>query len=241
MEKVTGITIRTVKYSESDEILTILTKEKGKISARARGSKKTTSKIGVGVGFLCYSEFVISGGPDMYYINQCTPIKNFFDAGADIERLSLATYLGQLTAELIISGEEHEETLSLFLNTLYVMTQTDKDLKMIKAAFELRVMSIEGFLPAIITCAYCGEKNFPMYFDIKEGAIYCSKCKNKGYLITENLFSAIQYIIYSDSKKIFSFTLTENILSTLCDMAENYVIYHLGKTLRSLEYLRNFL
>ncbi len=241
MEKVTGITIRTVKYSESDEILTILTQEKGKISARARGSKKTNSKIGAGVGFLCYSEFVLSGGPDMYYINQCTPIRNFFNAGADPERLALASYLGQLTAELITGGVEHKETLALFLNTLFVMTQTDKDLKMIKAAFELRIMALEGFMPDFLTCTSCGGTEFPMHFDIKDGGIYCSDCRTGGYIVSENLLSALRYIIYSDRKKIFAFTLTDNIANTLYDLAENYVIYHLGKTLKSLEYLKHFL
>ncbi len=240
IQKVKGIVIRKVKYSEYDEILTVLTDGLGKISVRTMGTKSLKSKVN-GVSFLCYSEFVLSGGPDMYRITQCTPVKNFFGAGENIERLSLATYLGQLAAEMITGGENNLESLSLLLNALYVICETDKNLKMIKAAFELRLMALQGFMPSVITCSGCGEKNFPMYFDIKDGSIYCSCCRKNGYEISENLLSALQYIIYSDSKKIFSFTVTDNIANTLYELAENYVIYHLGKTPKSLDYLRMFM
>ena len=166
MQKLTGIVIRETKINEADKMLTVLTEELGPISVMAKNIRKNKSRISAAAGFLCYSDFVLSGGPEIYYVNQCSLIQNFYNISADIQKLALASYMGHITTQLFPVGEPQTEAVRLFLNTLYVLANTDKDLFLIKSAFEFRIMMYAGYMPDVFKCAICGAEHFPMYLDV---------------------------------------------------------------------------
>lgn len=241
VEKVTGIVIRETNVSEADKILTVLTNEKGKISIRARNIRRSKSVALAGARFLCYSDFVIGKGNDIYFLRQCTPIETFYGISEDVVKLSLATYLGQITAETIPEGVVNTELISLLLNTFYVLSKKNLDLKKVKTVYEFRLMGEQGYMPSLLVCEKCGEKIFPMRFDVENGQIYCSCCEKRGVLIDESALSAMQYIFFCNPKKIFSFDVSDNVLKVLNEISEQYVITHIGKRVKTLEYLKMFM
>ena len=73
------------------------------------------------------------------------------------------------------------ELLRLLLNTLHLLCKGTKPLVQIKAVFELRALSISGYMPNILACANCGTYETPvMYFDVDGGCIYCENCPKAG-------------------------------------------------------------
>ncbi len=241
-EKVCGLVIRETDYRENDKILTVITKELGKISICARGVRNSRSKNTSAVRFLCYTEFVISGGKNnFYYMNQCSLISSFYKISEDFVKLSLATYIAQLSADIIPECSECENTLSLILNTFYVIANTDKDLALIKSAFELRLMSEQGYMPCFDCCNKCGEITSPMFFDVAGGIFYCSTCASKGIKIEKNLLDVLKYIVYCPIKQLFSFLVSENIAKDLFNCCEQYAISVVGRPPKSLEYLKMFI
>ncbi len=241
VEKVTGIVIRETNVAEADKILTVLTNEKGKISIRAQNIRRSKSVALAGARFLCYSDFVIAKANDIYFLRQCSPIETFYNISEDIVKLSLATYLGQLTAETVPEGVVNKEVISLLLNTFYVLSNKNYKTEFIKMVFELRLMGEQGYMPSILVCEKCGEKNFPMRFNVALGQIYCNCCERQGVLIDESVLSAMQYVFFCNSKKIFSFEVTDEVLRVLSNLSEQYVLTHIDKKLKSLEYLKMFL
>ena len=165
VEKVTGIVIRETNVSEADKILTVLTEEKGKISIRARNIRRSKSIALAGARFLCYSDFVIAKGNDIYFLRQCSPVETFYNISEDVVKLSLATYLGQIAAETIPEGVVNKELISLLLNTFYVLSKRNLDVRKVKAVFEFRLMGEQGYMPSLLVCEKCGDKVFPMRFD----------------------------------------------------------------------------
>ncbi|MBO5453452.1 MAG: DNA repair protein RecO [Clostridia bacterium] len=241
-EKVCGLVIRETDYRENDKILTVITKELGKISICARGVRNSRSKNASAVRFMCYTEFVISGGRNnFYYMTQCALIQSFYKISEDVVKLSLATYLAQLAADIMPECSESGETLSLVLNTFYVLANTNKDLALVKAAFELRLMAQQGYMPQLECCNGCGEITSPMFFDISAGGLWCPACAAKGVKIEKNLLDALRYIAYCPLKQLFSFTVSENIAKDLYSCCEQYAVSVAGRPPKSLEYLKMFM
>ncbi len=241
-EKVCGLVIRETDYRENDKILTVITKELGKISICARGVRNSRSKNASAVRFLCYTEFVVSGGKNnFYYMTQCTLIQSFYKISEDFVKLSLATYLAQLAADIMPECSESEKTLSLILNTFYVIANTHKDLSLVKGAFELRLMAEQGYMPDFDCCNNCGEITSPMFFDVAGGVMLCPACASKGIKIEKNLLDALRYIVYCPIKQLFSFSVSENIAKDLYNCCEQYAISVAGRPPKSLEYLKMFL
>lgn len=241
IQKLSGIVIRETKINESDKMLTLLTEEMGTLSVCAKHITKNKNINKSAISPLCYSEFVLSGGPDVYYINQCTPIKSFYNISEDVTKFALSSYIAYITAELSPTGENYKEALRLLLNTLYTLSSSDKNVKLVKSVFELKLMTVNGYLPNVFSCTSCGKDKFPAYFDMKNLNLYCASCSVDGFEITENLMSVIRHILTCDQKKMFSFEISDALCDKLYDFSEMYILRHLTYTPKTLEYLRIFL
>ena len=224
-------------------MLTVLTEKNGKISVLAKNIRRVKGRFGAGASFLCYSDLEVEPSrSELYYLRRATPIENFFNISESIEKLALATYMGQLASAVIPDFfTSDSNSLSLVLNTFYMLSNTDKDLKLLKSIFELRLMAEEGCAPQVTECAKCGGVSFPMHFLEKDGVVECNDCTNEGTELNEALYKSILYILNADLKKLYSFTLGEENTELLSRIAEQYCIYQIGKPLPSLEYYKQFI
>ena len=122
--------------------------------------------------------------------------------------------------------------MQLYLNTLYVIANTEKDLELIYAIFSLRLLSIIGFRPNINDCKICGQKEKISHFSIKDNTFKCQECakQDKGAIkISATAVDAIRYIILSDAKKIFSFSISDEAKKDLILIAKLYLTEKLEK------------
>ena len=238
-----GLILKETNLGEADKILTVLTEKDGKISVLAKNIRRVKGRFGAGATFLCYSDFEVTpSNNELFYLKRATPIENFFALSEDIEKLALATYFGQLASFAVPECfSSDSETLSLLLNTFYMLCNSDKNLHFVKSVFEMRLMSEEGYAPLLSGCASCGNAEFPLFFNIKEGYTTCAECAKEGVEITPALFKALQYIMHADIKKIYNFTVGEETLNALSNLTEQYAIYRLGRDFPALSYLKSII
>lgn len=239
-EKIRGLILKEINFGEADKILTVLTENNGKISVLAKNIRKVKGRFGAGATFLCFSEFEITPSKnELYYLKRATPINNFFKLSESIEKLALATYLGQL-ASMAVPDEYSSDsnTLSLLLNTFYVLENKALDLNLIKSIFELRLMTEEGYAPQITECVRCGNATPPFTFNLREGTVTCENCQRDGIFLTDAIYHAMLYIITSDVKKLYGFDLGEENIKLLSDIAEKYTLLCMGRGIPSLDYLK---
>ena len=92
----------------------------------------------------------------------------------DIELMSLGAYFMELLEAVTQENEDSRALLSLALNSLYALDTLKKPQKVVKPAFELRLMCLTGFAPMVENCAVCGEE-FPenARFNVTQGAYPC--------------------------------------------------------------------
>lgn len=235
-----GLVIREQSIGESDRLVTLLTADFGLVKAFVRRANQIKSRLNSATTLFAYSDFTLYRTKDAFVVDNAVPIEVFFDLRKDIDRLSLAQYFAQLAYEMGAEEQPSEELLRLTLNSLHLLCKGSKKLKQIKAVFEFRALSLGGYMPSILACDNCGTyETDTMYFDTLEGKIYCENCPKKGAtMLPKNVITAVRFICLTEPTKIFSFSLSDENLDLLSDIAEKYMMSRVQRKLSTLEFYK---
>ncbi len=251
-----GLIIRECDVGESDKLLTVLTRERGKLLLLAKGVRSKSSKL----SFLCrifnYANFEYYEKNGRFWLASGDITTPFFTSPKDIDSISIASYVLEVACE--ISGENFsdETLLRLLLNTLYALENKLRPYEQIKGAFEFFAATHAGFAPDVSECESCGsdisdennKKSFML--DVRGGALICSECATNipqslindgGELIplTPEVIMAIRYAVSAPVNRLFSFTLSKESDVLLFSRAgENYLRDHLERGFEALDFYR---
>lgn len=230
--KTKGIIIAEKVMSDFDKVLTILTPNLGKIECVAKGARRPKSLLMAGTQFLCFGDYLLYKGSENYSMNACETIELFYNIRTDLDKLNYAVYITKIINDITTENQNNYKVLQLYLNTLYVISNTDKDLELVTAIFRLRLLSIIGYKPEIRECKICSEKEGLNKFSIKDSGFKCSKCgkQDKGAIdMNETTKDAIRYVIQADAKKIYSFKVSNESIEELKIISKLYLTEKLEK------------
>ena len=238
----TGLVLRQVKLGEADQILTILTPDLGVISASAKGSLRLKNKLFSGCGLFCYSEFTVTSGRNTYFVDEARIKTVFHGLSRTVEGMALAMYMAEIAASLSPAPPEADIQLRLLLNCLYMIGEQKRPLMQLKVIYELRAMSLAGYMPDIVACKVCGRYDgTDFYFDAVGGTLYCAACAqrmNRGPNLDAGALFALRHICLVEDKQLFAFTLSPQSSKKLGRIGEQYLLAHLEHGLKSLEFLK---
>ena len=240
-----GLVLREVRYKESDKILTVLTAEMGKIPVIARGARRKNSRLAAACQMPAYSELTIFKRGSWYMLDEASPIELFDGLGRDIELLALAAWFCELTEAVCAEETVSPEILSLLLNALYALCYLGKEPRLVKAAYQFRLLALAGFEPLASACAVCGREapEAPM-LDVLRGVVHCGGCKQPGGLsmpLTAAGLAALRHILYCDSRRLYAFTLEPAALRELDHAGEAFAASQLERSFRTLDYYKSLL
>lgn len=240
--KTEGLVLRVTPYQEADAMLSVLTREQGLLSLRARGVRRAKSPLKGACQLLAYSEFTIFENRGFHTVNEAAPLEMFLPLRQDLEKLTLAQYFAQVAEVLSQEDAPQSGILPLTLNAIYALTKLDLPQRQVKAVFELRAMCISGFQPDVSGCAVCGAQA-PERFDVSEGCLVCTGCGGSGIRMPlgRGALAAMRYITLCEPKKIFSFRLEPQALDELADIAEAYLITKLERGFSTLDFYKSLL
>lgn len=185
-----------------------------------------------GTQFLCFADYMIYKGNDTYNINSCETIEFFYNIRTDLDKYKNAVHITKIILDVANENENSYRTLQLFLNTLYTISETDKNLDFVLSIFKLRLMCILGFKPGVEKCVNCGINEDIRYFSLKDNGFKCSSCgkSDKSCIeVTPATVNAIRYITLAPAKKIFSFNIPENSIKELEIISKLYLNEKLEK------------
>lgn len=238
--KVNGIIIAENNSSDFDKMVTMLTPNLGKIGCSARGARRSKSQLLAGTQFLCFGEYMLfKGGQDTYSINSCETIEMFYNLRTDLDKLLYASHITKIISDVTTENQNSFHILKLFLNTLYAMSETDKNLDFLTSVFKMRLMKIIGFCPNVNECVSCHKKESLNQFSFKDNGFKCDDCAKLdtgAFEISEATRNAIIYSIKADSKKIFSFNISEKSLKEFEIVSRLYLNEKLEKEYKVEKY-----
>ena len=239
-----ALILRVVDYNDKDCLLTILTPEHGRLTVKARGLRRKNSPIIAPCQLLALGEFTLFEYRGQYTINEAHSVELFQGLRKDLGKLSLGTYFAQAAEVLSQEDIPNPELLSLTLNCLYALDKLNKSEILVKSVFELRAASIAGYTPNLFGCHICGSQE-PILFDISGGVLLCERCRHSSgdirLPISPAVLEAMRYIIYCDSKKLFSFALEDAFVEQLSGITEAFFTTQLERGFSTLDFYKSLL
>lgn len=244
-EKTEGIVLRVTEYKDTDKLLTVLTRDLGKVTMKARGVKGRNSKLRAASQILTFSEFTVSDYQGRYVITEAVTKELFPELQTDLTLLSLASYFVQVCDMAAQEADPMPELLSLLLNALYALSRLKLPQTMVKAVFELRTACIAGFLPDLRGCAVCGRED-PDRFNITQGVLQCASCGQDEIdgirmPVSPAVLQAMRYICAADPKRLFSFRLPDDAYTELSQITESYLTIRLERGFSALDFYKSLL
>lgn len=231
--KVKGIVIAESNMGDFDKMLTILTPN-GKIGCSARGARRPKSQLMAGSQFLCFGEYLLFKGNGTYTLNSCQTIEVFYDIRTDLDKLEYASNITKMIQDVTYENQNTYKILQLFLNTLYVIANTDMDLKFVSSIFKMRLMNLLGFKPRLDKCCECGNDDSSNinYFSFKDNGLKCENCSKDdmgAITISESTKTALKYINSAPAQKLYSFNMSDENKKQLEIIAKIYTNQKLEK------------
>lgn len=239
-----GIITREVKYGDSSRILTVITKEFGKISVLAGGVRSNKSGLLAATQLFSHVSLQLFKGREksLYKINGGDILTSFSSIRESLERMAYASYFCDIANDVVQENAPDEQELHLLLNTLYMLSLNKIPYEQIKGVFEFRTLMIQGLLPDLSVCSTCGQAN-PAFFEPLTGNSYCTPCgltmQHSGMIQAgEGVLAAITYIGQAENKKVFSFRLPNASCTYLSHLGEYCIETYLEKHFKTLDYLK---
>jgi len=238
VQKLTGIVLKVAPMGEYDKRVVLLTREKGKITAFAKGARRQNSMLLAATNPFVFGEFSCFEGRDAYKMVQAEVKQYFRELSADYEQamygfyfLELADYYGQ-------EGNDETQLIKLLYAALRALIRRQQPNKLIRYIYELRVMVQNGEYPEAFTCAVCGKREELSHFSLGRNGFLCAECgKIEGRRIQSSTVYTFQYIMTAPFEKLFAFTVTEEVLSEIAWIMDGFRKKWIDHHFHSLEML----
>ncbi|HER23584.1 MAG TPA: DNA repair protein RecO [Candidatus Atribacteria bacterium] len=242
--KTEGIVLKSTEYEEADKIVTIYTKNYGKIKAIAKGVRKTKSKFGSSLEILTHSVFLFYKGRNIDIVSQSEILESFFSASKEVIKFAYAVNCIEIVNKLT---EEREINIALFnlLKEVLHYLRNSKDPKLLTLSFKWQTMSILGYRPSLDHCCRCNkslEEQKERYFNIKEGGLVCNNCliKDKETDINVSIYfnKLVRKILTTPLSTISNATVPDQRIKELEKITDSYLTYHSEKSFKTDRFLK---
>jgi DNA repair protein RecO (recombination protein O) len=177
MYKTEAIILRQRRLGEADRILVIYTPSLGKINVKARGVRRTTSRMSGHLQPLTRCMLQLAQGHVSDVVAGCETLESFPQLRDDLDRLSRALYASELIDRFVPERTHSFPTYRLFLETLRRLASADNQ-DVVLRFFEMRLVDHCGFRPELEVCSGCGSRIEPEqnYFAPLSGGVVCRSC-----------------------------------------------------------------
>lgn len=179
--KLTAVVLRTVDYGESDRVVTLLSRERGKVSAFARGARASRRRFGGALEpfTLVAAELRSRSASELLGLESVAVLRGHGGIRGDLARIACAAYATEVARELVRDHEPHDELFELMVEYLDLVDGAPARPAALRA-FELGALHAAGLAPRLDACARCGGPLDPsaraVRFDPGQGGALCTAC-----------------------------------------------------------------
>lgn len=240
----TGLVLHRTNLGETDRVLTLFTREHGKISAIAKGCRKSTSRITGATELFTLSSFLLGEGRSMDIVSQCEIRESFPGIRADLQKLARGAYLCEL---LDRTTQHHDDLMSsqlldLTLDSLRQLENADTYLDGTVHSYELRLMDLQGYAPVLMECAVCGKVDLGSSpgFSPVMGGVLCKEDRQRAEDCQQISFETVvlmQQLFYSESSDWPNAAPVKRVAVEIDRALRWYIRYRIDRDIKSREFL----
>lgn len=242
---VTGMVLSVMPVGEYDKRITLLTKERGKLTAFARGARRPNSQLLAASNPFSFGEFELFEGRSSYTLYKAA-IQNYFrELTEDLNATYYGCYFLEFADYYCQENNDEREMLKLLYQSLRALLSSAYDNRLVRCIFELKALAVNGEGPNVFSCLKCGKKEELTWFFTGRGGTFCESCghaagaqKQAGcFRMEDSTRYAMQYIVSSRVEKLYTFSVSENVLSELEEILKSYLERYVSHRFKSLEML----
>jgi DNA repair protein RecO (recombination protein O) len=241
LQKCEGIVIRATDYGETNKIVTIFTREWGKIGVMARGAKKPKSRLSAITQLFTYGYFLIYRGSGLGSVQQGERITSLRSIGEDIFLTAYASYIVELTDKCTEDKKPNPFQFELLLQTLnYLNEGYDPDILM--HIYEMKMLNVMGLYPILNQCSVCGNPDGHFSFSIREGGFICERCLGKDpyhFKISQATGKLLRLFYYFDLSRLGNISVKEETKAELKQVITAYYEENSGLYLKTKKFLNS--
>lgn len=231
-----GMVLTAMPVSEYDKRITILTRERGKISAFARGARRPASQLLAATNSFTFGEFELFEGKSSYSLTRVN-VKNYFrELAADLDAAALGFYFTEFAEYYCQENNDEREMLKLLYQSMRALEAGRFDKRLVRVIFELRAIWVNGEGPGVFSCMGCGTKEELSVFSVRRGGIFCRNCGREvpGRQILDSTRYAMQFIISTPIEHLYTFTVSAEVLGELTSIMKEYMARYVNHEFKAL-------
>jgi len=236
-----AIVLRRTDFGEADRLLTLYSRELGKIKAIAKGARKPQTRKSGHVEPFMRTKFLFARGRDLDIVTQAEMIEAYPRLREDLVRATYASYAVELLDRFTVEEDHHAGIYDLLAAALGWLSETD-DLRLVARFYELRLLGLTGFLPQLFQCVSCSEpiQEQDQFFSAELGGLLCPDSREadrRARGISAVAVKVLRYLQTRDWQTIRVLRLKGALHRELESVMHYYITYTLERNLRSVEFL----
>ncbi|SHF33753.1 DNA repair protein RecO [Desulforamulus putei] len=238
--KLDAVVLKARDMREADKMITLYSIQRGKQRAVAHGAAKPNSRKRGAVQPFCYSTFMMHQGRELDSVSQAELREAFPELRSDLDRLTAAAYVSELTDGFTGEGEPNQGIFALLLSALHLIAAGETELAL--RAFEARLIGLAGFKPELNVCSGCGEplRETKIHFSSHLGSLLCRACASSESKITvfsRGTLEVLKTLYRWELTKLHQLKVPEALKKELSALLRAYIEYNLEKRLKTTDFL----
>ena len=239
----TAMVLSASNVGDFDKRIVLLTRERGKISAFAKGARRPNSPFVAVCQPFSFGQFSFYEGRTSYNLHHAEITNYFTELREDLEGIYLGMYFCEFADYLTRENNEESAILKLLYQSLRALSKNTIPKKLIRYIYEIKVLAYYGQAMETFCCVRCGKLEHLVAFESQCGGVLCSDCRKEVkhiISISQSTLYALQYILSSPLEKLYTFTVSKEVLKELREITEQYVRVYVEKTFKTLEFLMDY-
>ncbi|WP_282941481.1 DNA repair protein RecO [Paenibacillus sp. RC67] len=237
--RVQGIVIRSMDYGEGNKIITLFTREMGKVAVIVRGAKKVKSRYASVAQLFTSGDYLFFRSGQLGTLNHAEILDSHHRIREDLHKAAYASYMAELT-DRMMADQEANAFLFEQLNAALTGIEADKDMQIIGFIYEMKIWMQAGYQPELDACVSCRSTEGEMRFSAGLGGILCERCRGKdpqAMLMSSGTWKLIRLFSRMDIRRLGEIDVKPQTKEALKQLMRAYYDAHIGLNLKS----RNFL
>lgn len=237
-----AVVLRRRDLGEADRLLTVYSREHGKLQQVAKGARRPSSRKAGHLELFTRVQIQAARGRELDVITQADALDLFSQLRSDLTRVGQASYLIELIDRFTVDHEPNESLYTLLVRSLEMLDQGG-EAHNITRAFELRLLDQVGYRPELFQCVACGEEIQPeaQFFSFESGGVLCRSCgarANQARPISLAALKVLRHVQRHPLSNYKSMLVRPNVRKELDALMEGFLSHLLERRLNAPAFLR---
>ncbi len=238
-----AVVLRKGNFGEADQVVTLLTRYHGKVSAVAKGVRKMGSRKGGNLDLLNHVKAYLAEGRNMDLITEVELVSAWPHLKADLEKVAMAYQIIELVNEFMTEDQENQLVFRLTVEALTYLEITDKPDQLL-STFQVKLLSAIGFQPQLDHCVRCGKPLEPTGLALSPslGGVIGPEEREEDPLawgITADTLKVWRYLLNASFPDALKLKITSEVARQVGRSLQYYLEYLLEKELKSPQLLKD--